>query len=181
MFVYEMGPGLALKPLELSDVDALYALIDQSRSHLRSYLAFVDLTKAVEDTQSFVEKAVRDNVDQKAFTVVIMVDDKVAGLVGFNQINWSNKNAEIGYWLGESFVRRGVMTKAVRVLVDHAFERLDLNRVEIRAATGNQASRGVAEKLGFVHEGTIREKEWVNDRFVDHEIYGMLKRDWQMN
>lgn len=181
MFVYEMGPGLALKPLELGDVEDLFGLIDQSRGHLRSYLAFVDLTKAIEDTRSFVEKAVRDNADRKAFTVVIMVDDKVAGLVGFNQINWSNKNAEIGYWLGESFVRRGVMTKAVRVLVDHAFERMDLNRVEIRAATGNLASRGVAEKLAFVHEGTIREKEWVNDRFVDHEIYGMLKRDWQMN
>lgn len=181
MFLYEIEPGLALKPLELCDVEALFTLIDESREHLRPYLAFVDFTKVVEDTQSFVENAVRDNADRKAFTVVILVDDKVAGLVGFNQINWLNKNAEIGYWLGKSFVRRGVMTKAVRVLVDHAFDRLGLNRVEIRAATGNQASRGVAEKLGFVHEGTIREMEWVNDRFLDHEIYGMLKSEWQAN
>lgn len=181
MFLYEIEPGLALKPLEFRDVEPLFTLINESREHLRSYLAFVDLTKGIEDTKDFVEQTIRDNADRKSFVTVILVDDRTAGLVGFNQINWTNKHAELGYWLGASFVRKGVMTKSVRVLVDHAFERLGLNRVEIRAATGNQASRGVAEKLGFVHEGTIREKEWVNDRFVDHEIYGMLKSEWQAN
>src|SRR5690625_2013417 len=99
MFRFEIESGLALKPLELDDADALFGMIDQSREHLRGFLAFVDLTENANDTRASVEETVRTNAEQKTFTVVILVDDEVAGLVGFNQINWTNKSAEIGYWL----------------------------------------------------------------------------------
>jgi len=181
MFQLEIESGLALKPLELSDADALFRMIDQSREHLREYLAFVDLTESADDTRAFVKETVQANAEQKSFVVVILVGDEVAGLTGFNQINRMNKSAELGYWLGAPFVRKGVMSKAVRAVIDYGFTELGLNRVELRAATRNQASRGVAEKLNFVNEGTVREAEWVNDRFVDHVIYGMLKREWKMS
>ena len=181
MFKFEIEPGLALKPLELGDANALYEMIDKSREHLRTYLHFVDMTKSAADTKAFVEQTVRSNAEQNTFVAVILVDDQVAGLVGYNQINWTNQNAEIGYWLGAPFVRKGVMSKATRVLVDYGFNHFGLNRIELRAAKENLASRGVAEKLNFVYEGTKRQCEWVNDRFVDHVIYGMLKSEWKMN
>src|SRR5690625_1691181 len=181
MFQLEIESGLALKPLELDDADALFKMIDQSREHLRGFLAFVDLTESVDDTREYVDGTVRKNATGESFVVVIMVDEQIAGLVGFNPISVANKQAEIGYWLGAPFVRKGVMSKAVRAVIDYGFGELGLNRVELRAATRNQASRGVAEKLNFVNEGTVREAEWVNDRFVDHVIYGMLKRDWKMS
>ena len=179
MFLFEIESGLALRPLELGDADALFEMIDQSREHLRVFLPFVDLTESAADTKAFVKQTIQDNADRKSFVVVILVDGAAAGLVGFNQINWLNKHGELGYWLGAPFVRRGVMSKAVRAVTDYGFYELGLNRVELRAATENKASRGVAEKLRFVHEGTIREAEWINDRFVDHAIYGMLMREWQ--
>lgn len=181
MYRFEIEPGLALKPLELRDTEQLYQVIIDSREHLRVFLPFVDHTKTSEDTKKFVNNAVRDNAIEKSFVSVIMVDDQVAGLVGMNQINWENKNAELGYWLGSSFTRRGIMTKATRAIIDYAFNELNLNRVEIRAAFSNKASRGVAEKLNFVQEGIIRDAEWINDRFVDHVVYGLLKREWQAN
>jgi len=180
MYRFKIEPGLALKPLESRDADALYQMIDQSRSHLRTYLPFIDLTESVNDTKRFVNTTVRDNAIEQSFVSVIMVDEQVAGLVGMNSINWQSKNAMLGYWLGEPFVRKGVMTKATRAIIDYAFNELDLNRVEIRAATTNKASRGVAEKLNFTQEGILREVEWVNGHFVDLVVYGMLKREWQM-
>lgn len=181
VYRFEIEPGLALKPLELRDTEQLYQVIIDSREHLRVFLPFVDHTKTSEDTKKFVNNAVRDNAIEKSFVSVIMVDDQVAGLVGMNQINWENKNAELGYWLGSSFTRRGIMTKATRAIIDYAFNELNLNRLEIRAAFSNKASRGVAEKLNFVQEGIIRDAEWINDRFVDHVVYGLLKREWQAN
>ena len=84
----------------------------------------------------------------------------------------------IGYWLAETHQGRGLVTTACRALVDHAFSAWTLNRVEVRAAVDNLRSRAVPERLGFTLEGTIRQAEWVNDRYVDHAVYGMLAADW---
>jgi len=70
------------------------------------------------------------------------------------------------------------MTRCCRVLVDHAFEVLGLNRVAIPSAVGNKRSRALGQRLGFKEEGVIRDAEWLNDRFVDHAPYAVLKRDW---
>jgi ribosomal-protein-serine acetyltransferase len=54
-----------------------------------------------------------------------------------------------------------------------------INRIELRAATANKESRAVAERLGFTHEGDLRESEWLNDCYVDQAVYSILKRDWK--
>ena len=62
--------------------------------------------------------------------------------------------------------------------MSYCFEELQLNRIEIRAATGNVKSQVIPKKLGFTKEGCIREAEWLYDHYVDHTIYGMLKSDF---
>jgi ribosomal-protein-serine acetyltransferase len=84
----------------------------------------------------------------------------------------------IGYWLAAPWQGKGIMTTACAALIDHAFKELKLHRVEIRCATGNARSRAIPERLGFVKEGVIRQGEWVNDRFLDLAVYGMLATDW---
>ena len=66
------------------------------------------------------------------------------------------------------------MTEAVRVLVDHALTVWQLNRVEIRAATGNKPSRAIPERLGFQEEGTLRQAQLVNDQYLDYVVYSTL-------
>jgi ribosomal-protein-serine acetyltransferase len=70
------------------------------------------------------------------------------------------------------------VTKACRVLLDYAFNDLKLNRVDIYCAAENAKSRAVAERLGFTHEGTLREAQWVRERFVDLAVYGILASEW---
>jgi ribosomal-protein-serine acetyltransferase len=71
------------------------------------------------------------------------------------------------------------MTRSVAALVRYAFEVYGLNRVEIRVGTENGRSRAIPERLGFSHEGTLHAAEWVSDRFIDHEVYGLLVDDWR--
>jgi ribosomal-protein-serine acetyltransferase len=59
-------------------------------------------------------------------------------------------------------------------VVNFAFNEMKLHRLEIKCATDNVGSRAIAEKLGFKHEGTLRDGEWLHDRFVDQELYSLL-------
>ncbi|PYS72194.1 MAG: N-acetyltransferase [Acidobacteria bacterium] len=93
-------------------------------------------------------------------------------------IDWANRKTEIGYWLGASFQGKGLVTKSCRVLIDHAFNELKLNRVEMRCGAGNTRSRKIPEKLGFKEEGVVRQGEWLHNRFVDLVIFGMLSSEW---
>lgn len=70
------------------------------------------------------------------------------------------------------------MTEAARALVDHALFVWRLNRVEIRAAVGNERSRAIPERLGFRNEGTLRRVERVGDRYLDCVVYSVLAADW---
>jgi len=70
------------------------------------------------------------------------------------------------------------MTRCCRVLVDHAFSWLGLNRVAIPAAVENSRSRAIPERLGFRQEGIIRDAEWLYDHYVDHVLYAVLKKEW---
>jgi len=69
------------------------------------------------------------------------------------------------------------MTRAVRVLTEHALFAWELNRIEIRAAVENSRSRAIPERLGFHPEGTLREAERVGGRYLDLALYAMLATD----
>lgn len=93
-------------------------------------------------------------------------------------MNWANKSTSIGYWLGERYQGKGIMTKSCKSFIEYAFKELNLNKIEIRCAEQNFRSRAIPERLGFVKEGIIREAEWLNDHFVSHVVYGILAREW---
>jgi ribosomal-protein-serine acetyltransferase len=103
----------------------------------------------------------------------------LAGVIGFHGIDWMNRNVEIGYWLGEKFQGQGIMTKTCHALVDYAFYNYELNRVQIRCATGNKKSNAIIERLGFIKEGTTRQAEFLYDHYVDLFVYGMTSDIWK--
>lgn len=89
-----------------------------------------------------------------------------------------NKKTEIGYWLSEGFQKQGIVTKAVEKLCEYALNKLDINRVQIKCAVGNVASKNVPIRLGFKLEGIERQGELLSGNvFTDLEIYSKLKHD----
>jgi ribosomal-protein-serine acetyltransferase len=104
---------------------------------------------------------------------------EIAGQIGYNYFDWNDRRTEIGYWLGASFQGKGLITKSCRVLINYAFNELNLNRVEIRCGVENKKSRKIPENLGFREEGIVRQAEWLHDHFIDLVIYGMLANEWR--
>jgi ribosomal-protein-serine acetyltransferase len=97
----------------------------------------------------------------------------------FVERNQEANSASLGYWLAEAHQGRGLMTKSVSELVDHAFDEWHLNRVEIQAGIGNRKSRAIPERLGFQRDGVLREYERVGDRYIDMVVYSLLARERQ--
>lgn len=178
MFRHPVNDHIFLKLLELQDAPALYDLIDSGREYLREWLPWVDQTRQVEDTARFIQTALGQFAASNGFQAGILYQGQLAGVVGFHQIDWHNRNTALGYWLGATYQGRGIMTAAVQAMVDIAFNEYHLHRVEIQAAVTNRKSRAIPERLGFTQEGVIRQAERLLDRFVDHAVYGMLAPDW---
>lgn len=179
MFLYKVDEAISLRLIDLEDAEQIFERVDQSRNHLRRWMAWVDGTTSAEDIRTFLKGTMEGYAQHRSLTTVILYHEKIAGTAGYNSINWSNKTAYIGYWLGEKFQGKGIMTQAVKVLTDYAFHELNLNKVEIRAASANRRSRNIPERLGFVNEGCIRQAEWLYDHYVDHVVYGMLAAEWE--
>jgi len=168
--------NIALKPLTLDDSDVLFQLTDKNRDYLREWLPWVDDTKTVEDSKSFIQSTI-DNKNAAHFG--IWFNENLVGVIGYHFIHKANRKGHIGYWLDENSQGKGVMTIACRLLIKHGFEQLNLNRIEISCAVDNEKSCAIPERLGFQQEGTFRQVEWLYDHFVDHKFYALLKEDWK--
>ncbi len=170
---------LSLRTVAVEDAQAVFALTDASRAYLREWLPWLDFTKEVADSRAYIESCIAGYEAKSSLSLVIIFRNQIVGIAGFNAINPSNKIAAIGYWLSKDAQGHGIMTKTVQALMLYAFEELQLNKVEIRAAAGNVKSRAIPERLNFTTEGTIRAAEWLYDHYVDHVIYGMLAKEWK--
>jgi ribosomal-protein-serine acetyltransferase len=180
MFSHRLTHDHSLRQIALSDAEELFAVCDANRTHLRQWLPWLDRTHSPADTRTFIEGALRQDQNNQGFQALIIADGQIAGLIGYHRIDWSNHCTSLGYWLARSYQGRGLITASAQALCDHAFAALNLNRVAIACATGNVRSRAVPERLGFVHEGRLRDAEWLYDHYVDHEIYSQLQREWQV-
>jgi RimJ/RimL family protein N-acetyltransferase len=111
-----------------------------------------------------------------AFAVV--VEDEAVGGIDFRLgEDVFLGTAEVGYWLGETFWGRGIMTEAVRVLTAHAFARLALRRVEADVFAWNPASARVLEKAGYRLEGRFRNCVLKDGAVTDRLVYARLRED----
>ena len=179
MFSHKLSENTELRLLEERHAQELTDLTDRNREYLRAWLPWVDANRTVEDRKKFISGALKQFAENDGFTAGIWHEGRLAGVIGYVSIDWDNRTTEVGYWLGEEYQGRGLVTAACRALVDHAFEELGLNRVSIACATENKKSCAIPERLGFRREGVVRQAEWLYDHFVDHVVYATLASEWQ--
>jgi ribosomal-protein-alanine N-acetyltransferase len=87
------------------------------------------------------------------------------------------QSGTLGYWVGQPHARQGYMREAIAGVVHHAYDRLDLSRIEAACLPENHASRGVLEKCGFKYEGVAQSYLQINGRWRTHVLYAALRPD----
>jgi len=171
-----VNENIRLREISLADVSDIFFTIDTQRVYLREWLPFVDYTKEENYTRAFVQGV----IDRKENNYIIQENSKFVGLIGFKDIDTTNRKAEIGYWLSKTAQRKGIMTQSVKSLLKLGFGEMGLNRIQIKVAVANSKSRRIPERLGFTLEGIERDGELlVDNKFTDIVIYGLLKKEFK--
>ena len=125
------------------------------------------------DAEAFIEAAV--SADPQT-TFAIEVESEAAGTVGFVLHDDVERcSAEIGYWLGERFWGRGVLSEVLRVVTPWAFGAYSLSRVFAVPYADNLASRRVLEKAGYTLEGTMRRSAIKDGESKDQALFALVR------
>ena len=99
------------------------------------------------------------------------------GAAGFNNLIKAHQKAELGFWLLPDYWNKGIIQQTVPLICSYAFNSLGLHRIEAFVETENASCKKSMDKLDFKHEGTMRDCETKNDRFISLDIYSKLKTD----
>ena len=169
-------PRLTLRPVSRRDADDLfeYAQDDQVSRHVL-WTAYRSRSEAVDYIRT-VRRQYRSGFPG-VFAIEYRENRKMIGTIGFMWINREYRSAEVGYSLNRSYWNRGIMTEALDEVLRYGFEQLRLNRIEAIHELDNPASGAVMRKCGMRYEGTLREKLFNKGRFVDVDLYAILRRN----
>jgi len=174
----KVSSSIMLKQMGEHDAKDIFDAIDKQRDYLGKWLPFVAFTKKLEDTQAFIASVTKVAMDEREYIFTIRQNSKFIGLIGFRDTDRINRKSEIGYWLLEEYQGQGIVTQAVAKLCDFAFDKLVLNRIQIKCAVGNEPSRKIPRRLKFTYEGIERNGErFGENHYLDLEVYSLLKSD----
>ena len=167
---------LILRPLRMSDDRDLYAYASDPEV---SRHVLWEPHASLWDSRRFLRAAIRQYRQglPGSFAITLKDSGRMIGTIGFMWVNVDHKSAEVGYSLSRDYWNRGIMTEALRRVVDFGFEDLRLNRIEAQHETDNPASGRVMEHAGMRYEGTLRRRLYNKGKFVDVALYAVLRDD----
>lgn len=124
----------------------------------------------IADAKEFLARATKNDGQEKVYCIDI--DGAAVGGIGLRPGEDVHQHtAEFGYWLGEEFWGRGIMSEIVPAFVDYCFKEFSLNRLFAMPHSNNPASARVLEKAGFVLEGRLRKNVVKDGQVLDSLLY----------
>jgi ribosomal-protein-serine acetyltransferase len=168
---------LRLEPIDPVHAGALWAAAEPSLPELSPWLPWADGATAV-TTRHFAERAPQEWAAGRDHAFAIRAEGRLFGAVSLHRPRTDRAIGELGYWIGTELTGRGYATEAARAVVGWGIETLGLYRLELRAGVENRSSQRVAEKVGFLREGTLRMGCPTRTGGYDCHLYGLLAQDW---
>ncbi|HEX3822385.1 MAG TPA: GNAT family protein [Candidatus Sulfotelmatobacter sp.] len=166
---------LRLRPYSEADIPDLLPLIgtrEVAATTLRIPHPYIE-----KDARGFLSLC--QQPDKLWLSVTMRDSGRQIGGIGF-RLDEQHQNAELGYWLGVPFWGQGYATEAGQEMLRYGFENLRLHRIFASHFKHNAASGRILVKLGMRHEGCQREHIFKWGQFIDSELYGLLRREWEV-
>ncbi len=169
--------GFQINPLKIEEAAMLSHLMLENRERFSLYFPGTLAENISEEkSRQFIDQAAQKMKSKEQFLYGIFVDGIVIGLIYIKDLNWSIKEGEFAYCIGEKYTGKGWITEAVKALSSLAFTKLDLERLKIIAHKTNTPSIRVAEKCGFAFVETLKnEFTPPGKQPMDMELY-LLKK-----
>jgi RimJ/RimL family protein N-acetyltransferase len=176
-----MGRAVRLRRVEHDDLPRFAAWLNDPE--VREGLAMVYPVSVAGEEQWFEAMQRREPAEQQ-FAIDALSGGGGAvlhiGILGFRVVDWKNSHAELGIFIGDkAFWGRGFGTDAVRTLVAWAFDELNMHRVWLKVFEDNRRAIRAYEKVGFRHEGRLREERFHAGRYSDTLVMGLLRTEFE--
>ncbi|MFN2121337.1 MAG: GNAT family N-acetyltransferase [Anaerolineales bacterium] len=173
------GKRIRLRAIERSDLPRYLEWLNDPEvtEGLWHYLPL-----SMDDEAAWFEKMRQQDAEQRPLAIEIRENQawRLVGNVGLLDLRWANRSAELGIFIGDKSVwDKGYGTEAVELMLQHAFDTLNLHRVFLRVFATNKRAQRSYEKAGFVSEGTLRQAVFRHGLYVDMHIMGILRPEWR--
>ena len=160
--------------LGATDGTDFVAAVRRSRKLHRPY---VHPPSTARTFQTYLARSLRET--NRTFVARLETSGAMVGIVSVSEIvTGSFQSAYLGYYGFEPHAGKGLMSEAVRLVIDHAFRTLKLHRLEANIQPGNRASIALVKRLGFKREGYSPRYLKIGGRWQDHERWAVLREEW---
>nr|WP_206441971.1 GNAT family protein [Streptomyces boncukensis] len=171
--------GAELCPLEPWQAGEFLAHIDRGRDFIGRFNGLPDIVTDLESSRAYLQTYADRTAADTGRICAIRADGVLVGAVILRTLDVAQGNAEAGCWLEPAAVGRGLVTRAVRVLLDWAFEARGVHRVEWVVSAGNEPSVAVARRLGMARDGVLRQSYAYRGERHDEEVWSVLAPEWR--
>lgn len=169
---------LILRRYRIEDADAMYKNW-ASDSEVTKFLMWPP-HPSVDVSRGIIEDWLKEYPDEKYYQWAIVLKangDEPIGGIGVVHMNEDISMVHIGYCLGRAWWRRGIMSEALKAVMDFMFDTVEVNRIESRHDPRNPNSGKVMQKCGMKYEGTLRSADWNNQGICDACYYALLRSE----
>jgi ribosomal-protein-serine acetyltransferase len=166
-----------LKIMRPEDASILFTVVDNNRERLSVWLPWVQDTKAVSDSLLFIEESLKDIADSTGFPYGIWYEGKFVGVAG--AVSWDvvNQTVEIGAWLDADHEGKGIVTNALKSLIEMIFTQTNIVLIQAFAEPSNVKSNALVGRLNFSEAGETYKTDTRGCRL--YNIYELRRNDWQ--
>ncbi|MBQ2977548.1 MAG: GNAT family N-acetyltransferase [Clostridia bacterium] len=167
---------LILRPMRMQDARDMFAYAQDPEV---SRHVLWEAHRNIGQSRQFLRAAIRQYRQglPASYAITLRKSGRMIGTIGFMWVNLDHKSAEVGYSLSRDYWNQGIMTEALRKIVEFSFEELKLNRLEAQHEISNPASGRVMAHVGMHYEGTLRQRLINKGRYVDVALYAILRSD----
>ena len=170
-------PRLRLRKLTMRDAGDIYRY---SRDPEVARHVLWDAHRSIGESRAYLRYMIRRYRahEPASWGIEYTANRQIIGTIGFMWIQQDNASAEVGYSLAREYWNRGLMTEALQAVIQYGFDGMNLNRIEAQHETTNPASGAVMRKCHMQKEGTLRSRLFNKGRYVDVDLYAILRRDF---
>lgn len=173
------GDRIRFRRAERSDLPTFISWINDPdvRAGISTYLPM-----SMAQEEKWFEKMLERHQDEQSLVIEVKEGETwvTIGNCGFFEFDRRVRSAEFGILIGEkSYWNQGYGTEVTKMALKLAFTTLNLHRVMLRVLATNPGAIRAYEKSGYVHEGTYRDAEFLDGKYVDLHVMSVLRPEWQ--
>ena len=171
--------GFYLKIISEDEYRNYFHLIERNRERLlSSFPRTLSSVRDLEQAKGQLEKILSGYSIKEIYPFGVYREESLIGWISIKNIDWRVSKGELGYFIDEAFQGQGIVSEAVKEIVEYAFNELGMEKIFIRTGPDNIGSQKIALKNGFTKEGVLRKEFKVDGgELIDTVYYGKLKTD----